>query len=144
MCNASSQHVPAPSRAACWHATVERSRALFKYHWYLWNVAAAINNRSLYFPYRECLFFISSGYRVATAAKAGIHSASPDQTSALLMPVTAASMCSRGSDARLKNTSSLVSVRLETVQASTSETSEGKDTLNLLTSRRSILEPAEP
>ena len=46
-----------PSTAACWHATVERSRALFKYHWHLWNVAAAINNRSLEFRFRECLFF---------------------------------------------------------------------------------------
>ena len=65
-CNASLPHVPMPSRAACWRATVEWSRALFNYHWYLWNVAAAINNRSLDFPFRECLFFISSGYRVAT------------------------------------------------------------------------------
>ena len=37
-CNASLPHVPVPSRAACWHATVERSRALFKYHRYIWNV----------------------------------------------------------------------------------------------------------
>ena len=40
--------------------------------------------------------------RVATAAKARIHSASPDQTLALFMLVTAASMCSRCSDARLR------------------------------------------
>ena len=45
------------------------------------------------------VFFISSGYRVATAARARIHSASPDQTSALFMLVTAASMCSWSSDA---------------------------------------------
>ena len=69
-CNASLLHVPVPSRAACWHATVEWSRALFKYHWYLWIFAAAINNRSLDFPFQECLFFISSVYRVATAARA--------------------------------------------------------------------------
>ena len=68
-CNASLPRVPVPSRAACWHATVERSRALFKYRWYLWNVAAAINNRSLDVPFQECLFFTSSGYRVATAAR---------------------------------------------------------------------------
>ena len=56
-CNASLPHVMVPRRAACWHPTVERSRALFKYHWYLWNVAAAINNRSLDFPFRECFVF---------------------------------------------------------------------------------------
>ena len=37
-----------------------------------------------------------TGFRVATAARARIHSASPDQTSALFMLVTAASMCSWG------------------------------------------------
>ena len=84
-----------PSSAACWHATVERSRALFEYCWYHWNVAAAINNRSLDFPFRECLFFIPSGNSVATAAGARIPSASPDQTSALFMLVTAASRCSQ-------------------------------------------------
>ena len=57
-------------------------------HSHLWNVAAAINNRSLDFlPFRECLFFISSGYRVATAARARIHSASPNQTSTLFILV---------------------------------------------------------
>ena len=64
------------------------------------NVAAANDNRSLYFSFPECLCFIPSGNRVATAARARIHSASPDQTSVLFMLVTAASMCSRGSDAR--------------------------------------------
>ena len=78
-------------------------------HCYLGNVAAAINNRSLDFPFRECLFFISSGCKVATTARARIHSASPDHSS-LFMLVTAASISSRGSDARQrwsqKNTSS--------------------------------------
>ena len=72
-----------------------------RYHWYLGNVAAAINNRSLDFPpSRNVLFFISSGYKVATAARARIHSASPDHTSALFMLETAASMYSWGRDAR--------------------------------------------
>ena len=61
---------PVPSRAASWNATVERSRALLKNHWYLWNVAAAINNCSLVFPFLECLFFISSGYRVGSTRQA--------------------------------------------------------------------------
>ena len=38
-----------------------------------------VPSRAAYFPFRECLFFISSGNRVATAAKARIHSASPDR-----------------------------------------------------------------
>ena len=41
---------PVPSRAACWPATVERSRALFKDHWYLWNVAAAQLQPGLLLP----------------------------------------------------------------------------------------------
>ena len=46
-----------PSKAACWHATFERSRALFEYNWYVWNVAAATNNRSLVFPLPGMLVF---------------------------------------------------------------------------------------
>ena len=100
-----------------------------------------------------CFFFNSSGNRVATAARARVHSASPDQTSALFMLVTAASMCSWGNDARhrwsQKNTSSPVNCRFRWPRKGSSastcgQTSEGKDTLNLLTSRRSILVPAEP
>ena len=99
------------------------------------NVAAATHNRSLDLPFWECLFFISSGFRVATAARARIHSASPDQTSALFMQVTAASVCSRAVTRHswsLKNTSSSLNCRFRSPRkgssASTSgQTSEGKE-----------------
>ena len=148
-CNASFPHVLVPSRAACWHATVERSRALFKYHWYFWNVAAAVDNRSLVFPFRECLFF--SSFRGTESRRAWIHSASPDQTSALFVLVTAASMCSRGSDTA---TQMVVEEHLVTSQLPVPFASKGFKRVHVradqievhieLADRRSILEPAEP
>ena len=97
------------------------------------------------------VFFVSSGCRVATAARARIHSASPDQTSALFMLVTVASVCSRDSDARhrwsQKNTSSLVNCWFRSPRKGSSastfgQTSEGKDMVNLLTDGHPG--PAEP
>ena len=86
-----------------------------KYHWLPLERRSRHQPTTADFPFQECLFFISSGYRVATAARARIHYGKPDQTSALFLLVTAASMCSRGSDARhrwsWKNTSSPVNCR---------------------------------
>ena len=73
------------------------------------NVLAAVSSQSLDLPFREC-------FRVTTAARARIHSASPNHASALSTLATAASMCSQGSEARqrwsLKNASSPTGARV--------------------------------
>ena len=78
----------------------------------LWN---AINNRSLDFSFQECVFFFCLGDRVATADRARIHSASPDQTSALFM----LGAVTRNTDGRRRTPRrrcTAGSVRLERVQ----------------------------
>ena len=64
--------LPVRSKDASWPVTVERIRALFRYHWYLKNITAAISSRSLDFSFRECLFLISGGSRVANGCE-GTH-----------------------------------------------------------------------
>ena len=83
-CNTSLPHVPVPSRAACWHATFERSRALF-------------TTGKQPHPGNACF---SSPRGTESRQRQGRHTASPNQASAHFMLVTAASMCSLGSDAR--------------------------------------------
>ena len=55
------------SRAACWHAAVVHCSSTT-------GTSGTSTNRGLDFPFQECMFFISSGNRVATPARARIHS----------------------------------------------------------------------